>query len=648
MPYTYFNNGFSYFNGSSYYVTYYPKITSVTVKTEPTSVAYNGSTILTVKVYGNNLSNYTKNTTVTLSSSALSLSKTKLVSKGVKTISPNSIGFTTHLYNVNDLSFSRSVNVNVLASVSYFGPYSSYHTCSMSGSCSVIAQKKNTVTPSGVSYYSYYDSYFTYFYNGKLTVTYYTINDFALSPSNVTVAYNGSVNLNPIVQTNCPGAKVSSILYNVSSPYTVSLSSAKQINIGRKYSDSPVTLYNSTTKDTKTTNVVKATAYLTSGAFRSASATVVSECKPNVVKPSGSSYYYISGPTNVSVSTSGASFVVNTKNLSVSGSNISGCSWSFSKSAVKLSDNSWISFYTYFTLSSSGNYAWVGKTGAALPESINVPITVRGVAENGTKFETTHTCYFEALGKAYFPAIKDFRLSTSPSSTMAFNGYTYINYNLELSNDSVKYISVNGISSSSVCRLTNTINGAGTSGSLCTLVGRPEICHSGAVVTVSATAYTNAGLSKSAKIDVKVKPTDMSYYNTYYAPVISSAFITGKSSLTYNENNKYMLNYVVLRDTVKSISWKSSNDDVFAIGSHNLRITDVQANNTEYVAKSVTLTATVTTWSDLTRSVSKVVRIAGAPEPVDVKPTTDEVIVKVNEILNNKKNATAIEIAKLA
>ena len=30
MPYTYFNNGFSYFNGSSYYVTYYPEITSVT------------------------------------------------------------------------------------------------------------------------------------------------------------------------------------------------------------------------------------------------------------------------------------------------------------------------------------------------------------------------------------------------------------------------------------------------------------------------------------------------------------------------------------------------------------------------------------------------------------------------------------------
>ena len=109
-----------------------------------------------------------------------------------------------------------------------------------------------------------------------------------------------------------------------------------------------------------------------------------------------------------------------------------------------------------------------------------------------------------------------------------------------------------------------------------------------------------------------------------------------------------MLNYVVLRDTVKSISWKSSNDDVFAIGSHNLRITDVQANNTEYVAKSVTLTATVTTWSDLTRSVSKVVRIAGAPEPVDVKPTTDEVIVKVNEIFDNAKNATAIETANLA
>ena len=65
MTYTYFNNGFSYFNGSSYYVTYYPEITSVTVKAEPTSVAYNGSTILTVKVYGNNLSNYTKNTTVT-------------------------------------------------------------------------------------------------------------------------------------------------------------------------------------------------------------------------------------------------------------------------------------------------------------------------------------------------------------------------------------------------------------------------------------------------------------------------------------------------------------------------------------------------------------------------------------------------------
>lgn len=645
MTYTYFNNGFSYFNGSSYYVTYYPEITSVTVKAEPTSVAYNGSTKLTVKVYGNNLSNYTKNTTVTLSSSALSLSKTKLVTKGVKTISPSSIGFTTRLYNVNDLSFSRSVNVNVLASVSYFGPYNVYKTNSMSKSCSVIAQKKNTVTPSGVSYYSYYDSYFTYFDNGKLTVTYYTINEFSLSPSNVTVAYNGSVKLNPIVQTNCPGAKVSSILYNVSSPYTVSLSSTKQMNIGRKYSDSPVTLYNSTTKDTKTTNVVKATVYLTSGAYRSASATVVSEGKPTVVKPSGSSYYYISGPSYVSVSTSCASFVVKAENPSVSGSNISGCSWSLTKPGTI---NSSASLSTYFTLSSSGNYALVCKTGVALPESINVPVTVRGVAENGTQFEATHTCRFEALGKSYFPAIKKFNLYASPSSTMEFNGKTEINYNLELSNDSVKYVSVNGLSSSSACILSNNTQCIGTSGTLCALVGRPEMCHSGAVVTVSATAYTNTGLSKSAKIDITVKPTDMSYYNTYYAPVISSAFITGDASLSYNATSDYTLNYVVLRDTVKSISWKSSNDDVLAIASPNLRKTAVQANNTEYVAKSVTLTATVTTWSGLTRSVSKVVRIAGAPEPVDVKPTTDEVIAKVNEILDNAKNSAAIEIAKLA
>ena len=88
----------------------------------------------------------------------------------------------------------------------------------------------------------------------------------------------------------------------------------------------------------------------------------------------------------------------------------------------------------------------------------------------------------------YYPSIKDFRLSASPSSTMSFNGKTEINYNLELSNDSVKYVAVNGLSSSSACTLTNAINGAGTSGTLCTLVGRPEMCHSGAVVTVSATA----------------------------------------------------------------------------------------------------------------------------------------------------------------
>ena len=127
---------------------------------------------------------------------------------------------------------------------------------------------------------------------------------------------------------------------------------------------------------------------------------VVAKDGPNawVVKPNGSSYYYISGPTNVSVSSSGASFVLNTEHSSVSGSNISGCSWSFSKSGVILSDNSWVFLSTYFTLSASGNYAWVGKTGVALPESINVPITVRGVAENGVKFETTHTCYFESLG----------------------------------------------------------------------------------------------------------------------------------------------------------------------------------------------------------------------------------------------------------
>lgn len=647
MAYTYFSNGFSYFSGSSYYVTYYPEITSVSVTASPTSVAYNGTSTLTVKVYGNNLSNYAKNTRITLSSSALSLSPNKVLSAATKTINPGSVGFSTPLYNVNNLSTNQTVPVNVTVSVSYFGPYNVYQTRSMPKTCSVIANKKTVVSPSAVSYYSYYESYYTYFSNGKLSVTYYTIDSLSVSPSTATVAYNGSVKLTPIVHTNCPGAKVSSIVYSVASPYAVSLSSTKQLNSGRVYSTGAVTLYNTNTKETKATNVVKLTAYLPSGAYRTVNATVIAKGKPVVVNPSVSSYYYISGPAKVSPSVSGASFVANTGTPSVSGSNIGGCSWSFSQSGVYLSNNTWAPLYSYFTLSANGNYAWVGRTGVTLPETIAVPLVVRGAAANGTPFEAHHTCYFEALGKSYFPAVKSFTLSANPS-IMAFNGKADIKYDLQLSNDSVKSVAFNGISSSSVCTLSNVKSCTGTTGTIATLVGRPEFCHSGAVVTVSAIAYTQAGLTQSAKVDVKVSPTDMAYYNTYYAPRIDSAFISGAASLANDAEGKYTVSTYIVRDSIKSVSWKSSNDDVLAIASPNLSTVTVKANNVEYVAKSVTLTATVTTWTGLTRSVSKVVKVAGAPVPVETKPTTDEVVAKVNEIFDNAKNAAAVEIAKLA
>lgn len=647
MAYTYFSNGFSYFNGSSYYVTYYPEITNVLVTASPTRVAYNGRSTLTVKVYGNNLSNYSKKTKITLRSSALSLSSSKFLYAATKTIKPGSIGFYTPLYNVNNLSTDRTVPVNVTVSVSYYDSYNRYQTRSMSKTCSVIANKKPVVSPSTVSYYSYYESYYTYFSNGKLSVTYYTIDSFSVSPRTATISYNGSVKLTPIVTTNCPGARISSIVYSVAAPYAVSLSKTKQLNKGRVNSAGAVNLYNTNTKETKVTNVIKLTAYLPSGAYRTASTTVIAEGKPVVVNPSVSAYYYISGPTNVAYSVSGASFVVNTSIPSASGSNIGGCSWSFSQSGVCLSDNTWVPFDSYFRMSASGNYAWVSRTNVTLPETMAVPIVVRGAAVNGTPFEAHHTCYFESLGKSYFPEIKSFTIFADPK-TMAFNGKSDIKYNLQLSNDSVKSVDFKGMSNSSVCRLSNVKSCTGTTGTIATLVGRPDVCHSGAVVTVNATAYTQSGLIKSANVDVKIYPTDMTYYNTYYAPRIDSAFISGVTSLTYNAEGKYTIYTYVVRDSVKTVSWKSSNDDVLAIAYPNLSTVKVKANNTEHVAKTVTLTADVTTWTGLTRSVSKIIKIAGAPVEVDKKPTTDEVIASVNEIFDKAKTAAAIEIAKLA
>lgn len=540
--------GFSY-NGLKYY---YPKVSSITFSLNPTTVPYATPSILTTKINGANITGrniVSKSAIISVNKTNLSFAYNGNVYSGKKTLSANTIGFTTNIYNKNTTNSISSNTMNLTTYLTYYvpsTPFGATKTLTFKQSLNATVAANPTIKKDS-SYYTYYSTYYTYYNanNKTLSKVYYSITGFTLRPNVNVCAQNGCVVLTPVVSSIAPAAyaenftKVNKVNYYIKSPYALSLSNAKQLNSGTTSSLQSIAVYNTNTKTSNQLNNVSATAYFANGIIRTATVTLTSAGKP-IVKPE----------------------------------------------------------------------------------------------------------------------ITSFTLTANPSF-MAYNGTSQIKYVAYIKNDSVSDVRYSSISDTSAVMVKNTTpsitstttaQGVKFTGNIAQLAGRTNVYHEKTKTKVGALIKTASGLSKVAYVDVTVGQSDLRYYNEYIAPYFTSLVLSSPKIIINAKDTmeiKATPNYG--RDTIASVHWSSSNDDVLSIkATSNNLIVNVNANNKEYITKQVTISCTVATKSGLTRTASKIITVKAAEQPTNVKPSVQDVMSKVNAIFDEAKQKANTEISKLA
>lgn len=313
------------------------------------------------------------------------------------------------------------------------------------------------------------------------------------------------------------------------------------------------------------------------------------------------------------------------------------------------------SYYQYVNMSHSGVSTWIGRENYYMKEDKKVTILANIVGADGHKTLATKDILVKKVEEQ--PKIDSFNL-VAPQS-IAFNGNTDVKYTARLTNDTVKTVTVtNVVNPYNECAYfvsaSNTLNNGKTSGVLGYIYARPEISHSGNEIRVSAKLTTEKGLTRTNECAVRIEATDSSYYQTYYAPFITSMSISGSSRLTYNGTTTETCRYSLLRDSFKSLAWSVDSNDIVTIEPSGNKCV-VKANNTNYTTETVRLSATLTTVAGLRQTVTKSIRVSGAPQEESEKPSASEVekillsdLQTVQESLDNLKNKITSELSKLS
>ena len=606
--YEYYDKYFTYFSNGQTTTTYY-KINSFKITPSVSSVAHGSYFKLTPSLSVNYSNAYTAVSSVKYSIGSpytLSLSNSKTLYNGTA----SNLG---------------SVNVYNNTS-SYYVTYCSVSaTVTLKNGLSKVATTQVAVGP-------------------KQMVVKPTIN---ISSSN-TVTAGDNLSLNAVYTA---ATAIKSIIWSVTPVAGVAISGSTGINTSAVLTVDKTLGNCAVLVSVKLTNV--------NGDVVSASKQINITAAP--VVPSNSSttvsYFNIYGPSVVdsAVKSKEIYYIANNNSSVVANTNSLLSSFGISPSTGKFANGVAYNYSYYFGLTKEGVYAEL-SINKQLPEDMIVPLYVSYFVNNDVKGSISKNVTVKAIPEVLKPRIVSSSLITIPSNgSVEFDGTASVGVQAAVENDSIAYLVIDGqdttVSYYSPNKSTRTFadNVKSINTSISTLHTRPEVYHSSQYVApIKATIITASGLVQDMVTNVTIKPTNLSYYNSYYAPVVTIG-TSGPNTLAYDGVGTMTANISVVRDTIDTITWKSSDDELLSIeGPNNVKSISIAAHNESEIQKTATLTVTVKTVSGISKTYTRSIRISGKPVIEDKKPSVDETAEKIAYIFDNAKNQALAELYKLA